>query len=44
LESAVQQDFWKSTALRVEKDSFEGKKAAFFHLQSGTSLFEEKSM
>jgi len=38
-ENASQRDFWKSTALRVEKDSFEGEKAVLFRLQSCPFLF-----
>ena len=37
--NAVRRDFWKSTALRVEKDSFLTQKAVLFRPRSCPSLF-----
>ncbi|MCR5679980.1 MAG: hypothetical protein K6G08_07225 [Prevotella sp.] len=42
--NAVRRDLWKSTALRVEKDSFLTRKAVLCHLQSGALLFEGISL
>jgi len=41
---AAQRLFWKSTALRVEKDSFLTRKAVLSHPRSGASLFASLPM